>query len=206
MKNDANSQWKNSDRGSSGTISSTLLQRVRQMDADAWMRMVDLFGPLVFSWCRLCGLQPADSENIVQETFQGVLSGIHRFQRSSGEGSFRGWLRKIAKSKISDLLRRRRREAEPAGDLDSKEVVDRLGDDSASVDLEIERRQVIWRAIDLIRCDFEEATWRAFWETTVEGRTAAEVGRQLGLRENNVRQAKFRVLRRLRTDLEGVWP
>jgi RNA polymerase sigma-70 factor (ECF subfamily) len=60
------------------------------------------------------------------------------------------------------------------------------------------------RAIELIRAEFEDRTWRAFWLTAVEGRMAAEVGVELGMAKGAVRQAKYRVLRRLREELDGL--
>ena len=51
------------------------------------------------------------------------------------------------------------------------------------------------------RAEFEERTWQAFWRVTVEGQDTAEVAAQLGISANGVRQAKSRVLRRLREEL-----
>jgi RNA polymerase sigma-70 factor (ECF subfamily) len=56
------------------------------------------------------------------------------------------------------------------------------------------------RALELIRSEFQERTWTAFWRLTVEGHTAAEIGAELGMKSNSVRQAKFRVMQRLRTE------
>jgi RNA polymerase sigma-70 factor (ECF subfamily) len=63
---------------------------------------------------------------------------------------------------------------------------------------------LLHRALESIRPEFEERTWRAFWQMTVEGRSAAEVGAELSLAANAVHQAKFRVLRRLRQEMAGL--
>jgi RNA polymerase sigma-70 factor (ECF subfamily) len=57
------------------------------------------------------------------------------------------------------------------------------------------------RAVEQVRGDFEEQTWRAFWLTVVEGRSAAALAADLGMTTVAVRQAKFRVLRRLKEEL-----
>ena len=57
------------------------------------------------------------------------------------------------------------------------------------------------RALALIRGEFEERTWGAFWRTAVEGRAAKDVGAELGLSAGAVRVAKSRVLHRLREEL-----
>ena len=55
--------------------------------------------------------------------------------------------------------------------------------------------------LDLVRAEFEQRTWDAFWKTTVEGRPATDVGQELGMSANAVYLAKSRVLRRLREEL-----
>jgi RNA polymerase sigma-70 factor (ECF subfamily) len=55
-----------------------------------------------------------------------------------------------------------------------------------------------------MQADFAPATWKACWETVVEGRAPEEVARELGVSENAVYLAKCRVLRRLRQELTGL--
>ena len=55
-----------------------------------------------------------------------------------------------------------------------------------------------YRALELFRGDFEESTWQAFWRTAVDNQTPAEVAAALGMSKVAVRQAKARVLRRLK--------
>jgi RNA polymerase sigma-70 factor (ECF subfamily) len=59
---------------------------------------------------------------------------------------------------------------------------------------------MVWdtKGLELIRGDFQELTWRAFWRTAVENQAPAEVGPALGMSKAAVRQAKARVLRRLK--------
>ena len=55
--------------------------------------------------------------------------------------------------------------------------------------------------MSLVRDQFEERTWRAFWRVAVEDRSPSEVAEELGITANAVRQAKSRVLRRLREEM-----
>jgi RNA polymerase sigma-70 factor, ECF subfamily len=66
------------------------------------------------------------------------------------------------------------------------------------------RRHLTERAMALMRAEFQPTTWQAFWECVVTGRSAAETGALLGLRPGAVRAAKFRVLCRLRQELDGL--
>ena len=55
--------------------------------------------------------------------------------------------------------------------------------------------------MNLVRHEFEERTWKAFWQVTVEDRSPAEVAAAMGISANAVRQAKSRVLRRLKEEM-----
>jgi RNA polymerase sigma-70 factor, ECF subfamily len=60
------------------------------------------------------------------------------------------------------------------------------------------------RALELMRSEFREDTWRACWLLVVDERKASEVARELGLSLNSVYLAKSRVLSRLREELAGL--
>ena len=62
-------------------------------------------------------------------------------------------------------------------------------------------RRLFLRGLDLIRDEFEERTWKAFWGTAVEGRTPQEVATRISMSPGAVRVAKSRVLQRLREEL-----
>jgi RNA polymerase sigma-70 factor (ECF subfamily) len=58
--------------------------------------------------------------------------------------------------------------------------------------------QIFAKAAEQVRGQFQPDTWQAFWRTTVEGRNATEVARELGMTVGAVYIAKSRVLSRIR--------
>jgi len=56
--------------------------------------------------------------------------------------------------------------------------------------------------LDVLRGEFEDRTWQAFWLTAVQGKPAQEVAAELGLAPGTVRQAKYKILKRLREELD----
>lgn len=44
-----------------GSVSSSLLQRAVPLNGNAWERLVSLYDPLIYGWCRRYSLQPEDS-------------------------------------------------------------------------------------------------------------------------------------------------
>jgi RNA polymerase sigma-70 factor (ECF subfamily) len=55
-----------------------------------------------------------------------------------------------------------------------------------------------------MQADFEASTWKACWQLIVDGRGAADVAAELRLTVAAVYAARSRVLRRLRSELQGL--
>ena len=62
-------------------------------------------------------------------------------------------------------------------------------------------RGLFRRALELIRGEFEERTWQAFWRTAVDGRAPRPSPPNLGMSPGPSASAKSRVLRRFREEL-----
>jgi RNA polymerase sigma-70 factor (ECF subfamily) len=58
--------------------------------------------------------------------------------------------------------------------------------------------------LEFIRSEFEPRTWQMFWRSVVDGVATATVGAELGVSAAAVRQARSRVLRRLREEAAGL--
>ena len=187
------------------STSRSLLERVKAHDAAAWDRLVTLYAPLVFHWCRRWDLQEHDVADVFQEVFQAVARHISRFRKAGAGDTFRGWLRTITRNKVHDHFRRLGREPGGVGGTDAQRRLSQLParqppdeDPGGGEDAE---RSLFYRGLDLIRGEFEERTWQAFWRTAVEGRLPRDVGDELGMSPGAVRVAKSRVLQRLREEL-----
>jgi RNA polymerase sigma-70 factor, ECF subfamily len=190
---------------SSFATSRSLLARVQADEAQAWERLVDLYAPLVLRWCRARGLQHQDIADVMQEVFRSVVTHITAFHKDRAGDTFRGWLRRITQNKLHDHFRSQGRGARAVGGSSAQNrLVQFPGPEEAENELhhdEEEEGRLFGRALHLIRNDFEQQTWTAFWQTAVEGRAAGDVAADLAMSAGAVRVAKCRVLRRLREEL-----
>ena len=191
---------------SDGAAQSTplsLLERARSHDAQAWQRLVELYRPLVLFWCKRGGVDTSDAEDVAQEVFVAVSAALGRFRRDRPGDTFRGWLRVITRNEVLQLLRRRRGKAQAEGGSDAWHDLQAIADPLPGPDEEELREidQINLCALDLVRGEFKEQTWQMFWMTVVEDRDPAMVAQELNTTVNNVRQAKSRVLRRLREEV-----
>jgi RNA polymerase sigma-70 factor (ECF subfamily) len=190
---------------SSSATSRSLLLRVKADEPEAWDRLVHLYAPLVLHWCRGKGLQDPDVADIFQEVFRAVVANVGGFRQEREGDTFRGWLRRITQNKLRDHFRKMGRETQAVGGSSARERFAQLpeptrAEDDLKPDDEGERA-LFARAIDLIRAEFEERTWAAFWRTAVEGRAAKDVAAELSMSPGAVRVAKSRVIHRLREEL-----
>lgn len=179
------------------------------MEPAAWERLCGLYGPIVYGWCRRAGLQESDSADATQDVFRSVFEHFDQF-RGDGDGDrkgggFRGWLWTITANQVRLHFRKAGRQASAFGGSDGQDVMARLPDSELPVDdADASRRRILQRALDLVRGDFSEVTWTIFERTTLENEPYQEVADDLGMNGNAVRQARFRVLRRLREELDGL--
>lgn len=181
----------------------TLLDRARSSDAQAWARLVYLYEPLVRYWCARWGVADSDADDLIQEIFLGVSRGLPTFRHDRPGDSFRGWLRGIAKLKRIDHLRNRRRHPAAQGGTTAHLQLDQVPDPEAETgDDPAEQVSGLYhRALSLVRGEFEDRTWQAFWRVAVDGLPVDAVARELSVSPAAVRQAKSRVLRRLREEI-----
>jgi RNA polymerase sigma-70 factor (ECF subfamily) len=179
----------------------SLLERLHEpTDQEAWRHFVHLYTPLLYTWARRQGFSEHDAADAVQELFTRLLEGIKLFDPDRGQ--FRGWLFKVFLHLCREIARKRR------GVLPLARLVelDRLADsDSGAGWVEEEyRRQLVHQAREIMAAEFSDTTCRACWEYVARGRPAAEVADELGVTPDAVYQAKYRVLPRLRQELEGL--
>src|SRR5271163_2057301 len=166
----------------SATNSLSLVERARNEETGAWDRLVRLYAPLVYSWCRRWDLSEHDVADVFQEVFLSVATHLDPFHRDRATDTFRGWVRTITRNKVLDHFRRLGREPGTVG-VGGSEAQLKMSSLPAEAASEVEsvaeggiERGLFHRGLDAIRAEFEVRTWQAFWQTVVEGRAPKDVG------------------------------
>jgi RNA polymerase sigma-70 factor (ECF subfamily) len=167
---------------------------------------VYLYGPLIHRWCQQGNVPDDDVADVGQEVFRAIAHGIERFRRERPTDSFTAWLRTLTRYKVADYWRYRSRETRATGGSDFQRRLGEIasvesGEDSSDSAVE-EKVIVVARALELLQARCHATTWQAFWATAVEDQSPQDVAAELGITAMAVRQAKSRMLRRLRELLE----
>ena len=194
------------ERPATERTSTSLIQRVKLQEAAAWEQLVGVYGPLVYSWCRVRGLSEHDASDLVQTVFLTVSIAIERFRREQKSDTFRGWLRTITRHAIADHFRAIDEKPQARGGTTGQiRIMDHVGDDaqvagelSDSGVLPSERAILCRRFLEILRPEFEPQVWESFERTAIHGDRAADVAANLGITVSSVYKSKTRVLKRLR--------
>ncbi len=190
------------------TTPPSLLDRLKQARPDSaeWRKLQDIYRPLIRGWLgRVAGLGD-EADDLSQEVLVVVFRELPGFERRR-DGSFRAWLRQITVNRIRTFQKARRRRPGARGGPAAGQLLAQLADPRSDLARrwdEEHDRHVVGKLLALVKGDFEPHTWEAFTRFALEGRPAARVAEELGMKESAVMQAKSRILKRLREEACGL--
>jgi RNA polymerase sigma-70 factor (ECF subfamily) len=186
---------------SEGSSGLSLAHRLAEGSAAAWSDLVELYGPLLDRWCRAAGVPRSAVADVAQETFLAVFRGIEQFDPQRPDATFRGWLWSVARNRIRDYFRRHCPPDQAAGGSGFSSftfsIPELPEEPSESADISA----LVRRGMLRIEADFEPKTWQMFLDAVVLGHPTDVVAERHHVGTATVRQAKSRVLRRLRQEL-----
>ncbi|HEV2695867.1 MAG TPA: sigma-70 family RNA polymerase sigma factor [Verrucomicrobiae bacterium] len=128
----------------------TLIHRLKNwQDQSSWQDFFDTYWNLIYTVALKRGLNPAEAEDVVQETLISVAKHMPTFKYDPTIGSFKGWLLNMTRWRIADQYRKRNY-LSGSDDLDESDTggmkVDKLAE---------------WLAPDL------EKIWESEWENNL---------------------------------------
>lgn len=188
-----------------------LLEGVQRGDDRAWRELIARYQGRLLSFCRRMLAEKSEAEDLVQETFVGLLRSLATYDKNR---SLETYLFAIVRNKLHDHLRRRRGGQRES--LESLETGDAPGQwldpDTPSRHLAGQERLKSQRAalVRVLREWVEHCTDRGRFQDLIViemllvlGLRNKEVAADLGLPETGVAGIKFRVLEQWRAALRA---
>jgi RNA polymerase sigma-70 factor (ECF subfamily) len=180
----------------------SLLSRLRDHeDRESWQTFFDLYWRLLYNVARRAGLEDVDAQDVVQDTVMSAAREIPEFRYDPERGSFKQWLFRILRRRVSDHFRKFYRQPAHAGI--SPETLEETGHADAIVmrdgvslsdawDQEWER-SVLNAAIAQVRAQANPKHFQVFDYCVLKEWPASKVAATLGLNVAQVYLAKHRV-------------
>ncbi len=189
------------------TTNPSLLIRLRDVqDRQAWATFAEVYGPLIFSYCRRRNLQASDASDVSQEVFSVLSKSLPTFEYQTERGRFRDWLGLITHRELIRFWKRNERVQRLLSSNGQSEV--ETAQDIAGWDSHF-HSELLQHAMKRIQGAFERETWEIFERIWMQGEAAESVARSLNLKIGSVYVAKSRVLKSLRAEvlmLSDDWP
>jgi len=191
------------------SVSSTLLDQLRARRPEAWQRLVHLYGPVIYRWCRRANLTADDAADVVQEVLSAVMLHLPDFHRDQPQDTFSGWIAAITRNKVREHYRRRHGQADARGGSTAQRQMAEIpqppepSEESIQPDAQSEA-YLSRRLLETIRAEFEPRTWDAFWRVSVGRQSPADVASDLEISVAAVYKAKSRILARFRQVLSEL--
>ena len=183
----------------SSTTSPSLLCRVKNpLDRPAWNRFVEIYTPLLSHWARYAGVNPEDANDLVQDILVTLINRLQTFDYDKSK-SFRSWLKRIAENRAKNFHRDQARQNHATLSLGATRPVAI----ESNVDLfsQVEYQSyVATRVLELIKSEFSDQDWKAFWMVMMKQLKPQEVANALNISVNSVYLAKSKILSRLRLE------
>ena len=184
---------------------SLLMEVAESANQEAWQEFAAIYRPVVYRLARRRGLQDADAEDLAQQVLVVVSKKIGDWRPSTPRGAFRGWLTTITHNAVINALTRKGGVAAVGGTgmMKKLQAIPAQSESLAEVEEEL-RRGLFRQAAELIRPEFQESTWAAFWLTAVEELNIVAVARRLGKNEGTIYAARSRIMRRLKEKVQEL--
>ena len=178
---------------------SSLINRLKAtINGESWEVFFNTYWELIFSVARRAGLSEADSQDIVQETILKVHKSLDRFQYNRERGSFKGWLRTITRSRLTEHFKKQQRQPQtqqPREDEDDPlaNLADPQGPELERIWNEEWSRSLIQRSLAFLKQQVSLKQYQIFKCHCIDEWTVKEVCDALNVNAAQVYMAKQRV-------------
>jgi len=174
------------------TLDEPALVRLAQADSEAFSLLYDRYVQRVYRYCFYRTNHASDAEDLTAQIFLAALEGLPRYRQ---DGHFAGWLFSIARRKVADHHRRK-----PQAQVSLEEAM--LPPVRADFEANLEKGQRQERLLAQVRALGGEEQELLHLRYAAE-LSFAEMAKALQRHEEAVKKSLYRLVRRLKEELEA---
>lgn len=184
----------------------SLIVRLKdQRNEPAWTEFVCAYEPFLMQLARRQGTPERHIPDVTQQLLIAIARSVEGWRDDGRAASFRRWLSQVARNVVVKFMTRERRQIAGQGGTDFLERIEQATDvatDAAQV-RQYEHELIVWAA-EQVRNDFQENSWRAFWQTQIEGRSVADVSADLGVSAGSIYMSRSRIFAKIRAKIDDI--
>ncbi len=189
----------------------SLLDRLKDWEDDqSWEVFFETYWKLIYGTATKAGLSDAEAQDVVQETVLSVAKKMHEFKYDPALGSFKGWLLKLTRWRITDQMRKRRglpsKSASGESENSGTSTVERLPDEN-NLNLD-EIWEANWQknlmdaAMQRVKRKVSAKQYQLFDLYAVKQWSLREITETLGVSQDQVYKAKSRITELVKQEVE----
>ena len=179
---------------------------------ERWKQFFDRYWSMIYKAAINAGLTDAEAQDVVQETVISVMKGLPEFLKNSKPLSFRAWLVRLTKWRITDQKRKRKkgfefreRDARTSTRTDTVErQPDPGGPDPESVWEGGWNNALFEAALERVKATAAPKDYQLFDLLVIKDVPTAKISETLGVSRSRIYIAKFRILRQLKQEIRNV--
>ena len=175
-------------------------------DQKVWNRFFESYWKLIYNAAVQSGLGDADAQEVVQDTVISVTKNIQNFDYDRSKGSFKGWLMKTTKWKITDQFRKiqKKNSRECAN---SPELLENLPSQMSDLDHFWEsnwQKELLAAAVERVKGEVKPVYYQVYDLLVRKEMKPIEVASVLNIKKDLVYVAKHRVAEALKKTVEEM--
>ncbi|MFN9719199.1 MAG: RNA polymerase sigma factor [Planctomycetota bacterium] len=187
------------------TRQSLIVRLTNRQNDLAWTEFVCVYEPFLTRLVRRQGTPERHVADVTQQLLIAIAKSVDGWAPDGRTASFRRWLSRVARNVVIKFMMRERKQITGEGGSDFLKALTEAVD--PSIDAEWQRQyeqELIFWASERVRSEFRDASWRAFWETEIVGRSISDVATELGVSVGSIYMSRSRIFARIRTIIEEV--
>ncbi len=191
----------------------SLLSRLRNWeDQVSWKDFFDTYWKLIYGVARKAGLSDAEAQDVVQETIIAVARKMPNFRYDPSLGSFKNWLLRMTRWRITDQIRKKLYEKggkrfpreEPLGTSLLEQQPDAAALDLDAMWEEEWKKNLMDRAIANVKRRVTPVQYQMFFMHVLKKMPASQVASRLGVKMAEVYFAKYKLSALIKKEVKNL--